>query len=182
MKLLVVLERHLQALIRVLGQSIAWLTFIMVILTCLIVLLRYGFNLGWIWLQELVLYMHAAVFMLGVSYAFQKDQHVRVDIFYRSFSAKTKHLVNLFGHIFLLFPVSILILWFSWDYVAMSWHIKESSPETGGLPFVYLLKSLVPMMSLLLMIQGVASFSGCILALYRIKHETNDKEDKAWNG
>ena len=141
---------------RAIGIGISWLTLLMVITMTLIVVLRYGFNLGWIWLQESVLYMHAFVVMLAMSYTLTCDKHVRVDIFYRNFSPAQQHKVNVFGHIFFLIPTCLFILFMSWQYVMQSWSIFESSQEAGGLPILYLLKSLLVVGPLLLIFQALA--------------------------
>jgi len=139
-----------------LGKIISWFTLIMVLLTFLIVVLRYGFNIGWIAMQESVLYLHGTVFMLGAAYTLKTDGHVRVDIFYQNFSTKGKALVNLFGTLFLLLPVCIFIFYISVDYVATAWRIMEKSSEAGGLPFVYLSKSLLLLMAITMSLQGIA--------------------------
>ncbi len=138
------------------GKIIAWLTFLMVILSFAIVVLRYGFNLGWVAMQESVLYCHGIVFMLGAAYTLKADGHVRVDIFYQKFSVKKQALVNFFGGLFLLLPVCITIFIISFDYVIISWQIMEQSGEAGGLPFVYINKSLILLLSITLALQGVA--------------------------
>ena len=140
------------------GQLIAWLTLAMVLTTFSIVILRYGFSTGWIAMQESVVYMHALVFLIGIPYTLKYDGHVRVDIFYSKMSPRNKAWVNLLGTIFLLFPVTIFIAWSSWDFVAASWSMGEESGEAGGLPGVYLLKSSILIMTLLLLIQGVSQF------------------------
>lgn len=140
----------------VIGKCVAWLTLGMMMLTCLIVVMRYGFNAGSIALQESVLYLHALVFMLGAAYTFKADEHVRVDVFYRSFSAKKKAWVNLVGGLIFLLPVTLYTAYLSVDYVAASWRVLETSQEPGGLPFVYLLKTLIPVMMLTLILQGLA--------------------------
>jgi TRAP-type mannitol/chloroaromatic compound transport system permease small subunit len=147
------------------GRAVAWLGLVMVLVTLVIVVLRYGFNLGWIWLQESVLYCHAILFMLGCSYALLHDEHVRVDIFYRRFSEKKKALVNILGHLILVWPVCIFILLVSADYVAISWQIKEASQEAGGIPLVYLLKTLIPLLSITLLLQSFAQLIGNYLVL-----------------
>lgn len=139
-----------------LSQLISWFTLAMVLLTLLIVILRYGFNMGWIAMQESVMYLHAAVFMLGAAYTLKVDQHVRVDVFYRNFSIKTKALTNLIGTLLLLMPVNIFILVISWQYVMNSWELLEGSPEAGGLPLVFVLKSLILLFSISLCLQGLA--------------------------
>jgi len=136
------------------GQLIAWLTLFMVFVTFSIVILRYGFETGSIAMQESVVYMHALVFLIGIPYTLKYDGHVRVDIFYSKMTARGKAWVNLFGTILLLFPVTLFIAWISWDYVIASWELGEESGEAGGLPGVYLLKSSILLMTLLLIIQG----------------------------
>ena len=147
------------------GRASAWLTLAMVLVTFFIVALRRVFDSGWIWLQESVTWMHAAVFMLAAAYALARDEHVRVDIFYRGFSPRRKALVDAAGSLFLLLPVSVFLIWSSWDYVAASWSIRESSREAGGLvfPFVPLLKSFIPIMSVMLMLQAIGMLCRAII-------------------
>lgn len=140
------------------GQLIAWLTLAMVLTTFSIVILRYGFSTGWIAMQESVVYIHALVFLIGIPYTLKYDGHVRVDIFYSKMSRRNKAWVNLLGTIFLLLPVTIFIAWSSWDFVMASWEMGEESGEAGGLPGVYLLKSSILIMTLLLLIQGFSQF------------------------
>ena len=150
-----------------LGKTISWFSFFMAIIMFAIVVLRYGLNLGWIAMQESVLYLHAFLFMLGCSYALKHDEHVRVDVFYRRFSKRKKALVNLLGHLILLWPVAIFILVSSFDYVSVSWRIKEESQEAGGLPFVYILKSLIPLMSIGLLLQSLSEVCKSISPLLK---------------
>ncbi len=128
----------------------------LVVVTFTVVMLRYVFQLGWIAMQESILYLHASLFLLGAAYTLKQDGHVRVDIIYRGLSARGKALVNLLGSLCLLLPVCSFLLWVSWDYVATSWSLREGSHETGGLPFVYLLKTLIPVSAFLLIVQGVS--------------------------
>lgn len=137
------------------GRAVAWLTLLMVIVTFVVVVLRYVFDIGWIGLQESVTYMHAMVFMVGAAWAMQQRAHVRVDIFYSRFSARTQAWVDLLGSLLLLLPVMIYIAWISWTYVADSWGVLEGSREAGGLPAVFLLKSLIPVLALLLTLQAL---------------------------
>ena len=138
------------------GNTTAWLSLALVLVTFAVVVLRYLFQLGWIAMQESILYLHATLFLLGAAYTLKHDGHVRVDIFYRGFSAKRKALVDLLGALLLLLPVCGFLLWISWDYVASAWALREASGETGGLPYVYLLKTLIPLAALLLILQGVS--------------------------
>ena len=150
-----------------LGKAVAWLTLLMVLLTFSIVVLRYGFNLGWIGMQESVLYFHGLVFMLGAAYTLKHDGHVRVDIFYQKYSPKQKALLNLFGSVMLLLPVCIFIFFISLNYVLSSWEIMESSPEAGGLPLVYLNKTLILVLAITLSLQGLAEITRNILILFQ---------------
>ncbi|WP_416307531.1 TRAP transporter small permease subunit [Neptunicella sp. SCSIO 80796] len=148
-----------------LSQIISWFTLIMVLLTLLIVILRYGFNMGWIAMQESVMYLHAAVFMLGAAYTLQVDQHVRVDVFYRKFSERGKALTNLLGSLLLLMPVNIFILLISWEYVGNSWGLLEGSQEAGGLPLVFILKTFILLFAGSLSLQGIAEIIKSTLVL-----------------
>ncbi|SVC15426.1 uncharacterized protein METZ01_LOCUS268280, partial [marine metagenome] len=76
------------------GQAAAWLTLVMVLATFIIVILRYAFDIGAIWLQESVIWMHGMVFMLGAAYTLQREEHVRVDVFYCKMSQKHQAVVN----------------------------------------------------------------------------------------
>ena len=148
-----------------LGRSISWMTVVMVIMVLIVVFTRYFLQVGSIALQESVTYLHAVVFLLGISYTLKQDGHVRVDIFYRKFSSRRKALINFFGGIFFLMPVSGLILYSSWDYVWASWAIGETSAENNGLPFVYLLKTLMILMPITLILQGIAEVVQSLLII-----------------
>jgi len=159
------LYRALQAVSEWTGRAIAWLTAFMVLVTFAIVVLRYAFNVGWIAMQESVLYMHAMVFLLGAAYTLKHEGHVRVDIFYRKLGPRGQAWVDLIGTLVFLFPLSVFIIWTSWDYVASSWALKEGSREAGGLPWVYLLKTVMPLMAVLLCVEGLAQVLRNILTL-----------------
>jgi TRAP-type mannitol/chloroaromatic compound transport system permease small subunit len=148
--------RRLESINEYTGRMLAWLTLTMVIVTFVVVVLRYAFDLGWIALQESVNYMHAAVFMLGTAYAFKHGAHVRVDIFYNRLGSYGKAWIDIIGNLLFMMPVCIFIFWASIDYVQISWHIKEASGETGGLAYAYLLKTVIPFMACLLFLQAVA--------------------------
>ena len=149
----------LRKLIATCGQAVAWLTVVMVLLTFTIVILRYGFNLGWIWLQESLTYLHVLVFTVVAAWTLQQDGHVRVDIFYAGMTDKNRALVDLLGSLLFLVPFCIFILIIAWPYVANSWKLLESSREAGGLPLVFLLKSLIMVMPALLLGQAFINIS-----------------------
>jgi len=147
------------------GRMVSWLTLAMVLMTLVIVVLRYYFESGSIALQESITYMHGLVFMLGIAFTLQRGGHVRVDIFYRDFSPEKKALVDLLGGLLFLLPVSLLIFIFSWDYVVASWAIGETSEERSGIQGIYLLKTLLLLMPATLMLQGLAEILKSTLVL-----------------
>jgi len=159
--------RRIDALNQTIGHAAAWLCLAMVVVTFVIVLLRYAFDVGFIWLQETLIWMHAAVFMLGAAYTFLKDEHVRVDIFYRQMSARKKAWVNAAGVVLFILPLCGFLLLEAWDYVVNAWRIREVSRDTGGLPYpaIPLLKSLLIAMPLLVALQGIAVFLSAVKTL-----------------
>ncbi len=163
---LIRLATHMEKVSVFSGQAISWLTLAMVLTTFAIVVLRYGFSMGWVAMQESVIYMYALVFLIGIPYTLKQNGHVRVDIFYCNMSPRSKAWVNLLGILFLLIPVTLFIAWISWDYVAASWALKEQSGEAGGLPGVYLLKSSLLIMTLLLLIQGFSQLLFNVVFLF----------------
>jgi TRAP-type mannitol/chloroaromatic compound transport system permease small subunit len=147
------------------GRMVSWLTLAMVLITLVVVVLRYYFQSGSIALQESITYLHGLVFMLGIAFTLQRGGHVRVDIFYRGFSPEKKALVDLLGGLLFLLPVSLLIFVFSWDYVVASWAIGETSEERSGIQGIYLLKTLLLLMPATLMLQGLAEILKSTLVL-----------------
>src|SRR5210317_1097254 len=109
----------------------------MVIVTVVIVVMRYVFDAGTVWLQESVVWMHAVVFMLGAAYTLQQDEHVRVDIFYRDMTERRRAWVNLLGVLLFVLPLCCFLVFTSFDYVMASWRIREVSREAGGLPYPF---------------------------------------------
>ena len=138
------------------GKVCSWFVVLMVLITFTVVVMRYGLNMGSVMLQDVVLYLHGGLFLLGSAFALKRGSHVRVDIFYRDFSEKRKALVDLIGNIVFLQPVCWTRLLFSCGYVEFSWRIMEVSPEPDGLPFVYLQKSLLVVLAVFLSLQSLS--------------------------
>ena len=149
------------------GRFCSWFVALMTLITCLVVVMRYGLDLGSVLLQDVVLYFHGALFLLGSSFALKRNAHVRVDIFYREFSEKKKAFVDLVGHCLFLQPVCWVIFLFSWGFVEFSWRIMEVSADPDGLPFVYLQKSLLIALCLFMALQ---SFSEILKSILKIKN------------
>lgn len=156
---------RLDAITAAVGKTAAWLSVGMVIIVFFIVMARYLFNNGSIALQELVTYLHATMFIGVSAYTLKMDGHVRVDVFYRNFSPVTKGWINLFGVLFFLFPVIIVIGWYSVDYVLSSWRISEHSQEAGGIPALFLMKSLIFVFVGLFFLQGLAEVGRNLLLI-----------------
>lgn len=138
------------------GRLLAWCSLFMAAITTVVVVLRYGFSTGAIALQESISYLHGCLFMLGVAYALKSGAHVRVDIFYRDFTPRQQAWVNALGGILFLLPLCVVVVAVSAGYVADAWAIRESSPEPGGIPYLYLLKTLLPLMAVNLALAGIA--------------------------
>src|SRR5262249_48715193 len=135
----------IESVIAAIGRAVIWLTLAVVLVQFAVVVLRYAFGIGSIWLSESVIYAHAAMVMLVAAWTLQQNGHVRVDVFYADAAPRAKALVDLLGALFLLLPFMAVIGWFALPYVARSWALLERSREVSGLPFVYLLKTLIPL-------------------------------------
>ncbi|MEQ8194357.1 MAG: TRAP transporter small permease subunit [Rhodospirillales bacterium] len=138
------------------GKITAFFALAIVLIQFIVVLLRYVFGIGSIFIQESIIYAHAILFMVGAGYTLLQDGHVRLDIFYRAASRRKKDLINLIGSVTCLLPMSILIWVYSWPYVAQSWRVLESSKETSGIPAVFLLKTMILIFAGLLFAQGLS--------------------------
>ena len=140
----------------ILGKFFSWSLLIMVILTFVIVILRYLFNIGFIWMQELVRYLYASVFMVCAAYTLAEDEHVRVDIFYSKLSEKRKNIVNVIGSLIFLLPVCFITFYYSFSYVINSWQQLEGSLEERGLHAVYIMKTFIWLFAFMLFAQGIS--------------------------
>ena len=149
------------------GKATSWLTLAMVIFTSIIVVMRYVFDTGFIWMQESVTWMHAAVFMIGAAYTLLHEEHVRVDIFYRKMSDRGRAVVDLLGVVLFLLPLCGFLAFTAYDFAAAAWSIHETSREPGGLPYpmIPLLKSIVIIMPVAVALQGISLLMRSITAI-----------------
>ena len=138
----------------------------MVIFTCGVVSARYIFNVGSIGMQELVMYLHGCVFMIGIAFTLKEGGHVRVDVLHEKLSEKNKAIIDIIGTLLFLMPFCFFIVFVSLEYVKFAWTVQESSPDPGGLPGVFLLKTLIPIMAILAGFQGI---SETLKNLYRLR-------------
>jgi TRAP-type mannitol/chloroaromatic compound transport system permease small subunit len=151
------------------GRTVSWLSLLLVLVTFIVVVLRYVFDSGSIALQETTTYFHATIFLVGMAYTLQHDAHVRVDIFYSRLSKQGQAWVDLCGALFLLLPFMLFISWISWEYIVDSWAVMEGSREAGGLPGVFLLKSLILVMTSLLSLQALTQVARNIETILKQK-------------
>ncbi len=151
------------------GRFTAWMTLAMVVITSIVVLMRYAFDAGQVWLQESVTWMHAFVFMVGAAYTLQAEEHVRVDIFYRQMTPVRRAWVDLIGVVLFLLPLCAFFAYEAYDFVAQSWSLKEASREPGGMPypFVPLLKSVLLVMPVTVALQGLSLFLKSLATIRR---------------
>jgi TRAP-type mannitol/chloroaromatic compound transport system permease small subunit len=168
--------RQIAEVIQTLQSTVAncckWLTLLMVVVTAAIVALR-AFDIGSTAMQESVTYMHAVLFMMTLAYTGQIGGHVRVDVFYRKASALGQAWINLIGSLIFLLPFAVFMIAISWPTMAQSWGLKEASIHPGGLPFVYLLKTLPPLAGVLLTLHAIADIMNQLLKISLTDEEQN---------
>lgn len=147
------------------GNTVAWLTAVLVVLVCFDVVARKLFNFSRIWIMEMEWHLYALIFLLAAGYALKHDRHVRVDLFYEKFNKRDKALTNFWGHLIFMIPWCCMVIWASYLYAMESFMIGEGSPEPGGLPARYIIKFCITIGIVLLLLQSVAGLieSGMIL-------------------
>ena len=160
-KIIFVIERFNNKI----GDLTSWLVLFMTIVAFTVVFFRYFFNIGFVWMQEIYVWMHGIIFLFGASYALMKDEHVRVDIFYRSKSEKTKALINISFSILFLIPFIFIITKYSFPYILKSWISFEKSREAGGIPFLYIYKSALLFFCIQIFFQSISLILRCYLVL-----------------
>lgn len=165
MTALVTFIRAVDRLNDAVGRAIAWLTLAMVLIAFVVVVLRYTFSIGWVWLQESYVWMHGIIFMTAAGYTLLHNGHVRVDIIYRGASVRYKAIIDLLGSLLLLMPMMVVVFSTSTDYVFSSWERFEESREAGGLPGLFLLKSVILVFCILLGLQGLSLAGRSFLCL-----------------
>ncbi len=168
MRRLTSVVRLIDALNEQIGRAVAWFALILVLVQFAVVLLRYVFGLGFIPMQESILFMHSMLFLVAAGYTLLHDGHVRVDIFYGGAKPKTKALINFVGVLIFLWPVCILMIWMSWIYVGASVRVWEGSPEGTFMPF-WLLKSLLLSFPVLLSLQGFSMAVNSVFVMTGVK-------------
>lgn len=175
----IVMKSYIQIIDRLnekIGKTISWLTIILVLVTCYDVIVRYIFRESSVAFQEIEWHLFAILFLMGGAYTLKTDDHVRVDIFYTKFSVEKKALVDFIGSIIFLIPFCLIAIYSSKDFVVNSFLIKETSPDAGGLPARYILKSFIPISFFLLLLQGIAL---CFKSYLNLKKTNKSIESNA---
>ena len=165
MSALAQLSKFIDRFNTIIGYLCAFFVFSMVIVVFTVVVLRYGFNIGFIWMQEVYVWLHSFVFMLGAGFTYLANEHVRIDVFYREASKKYKAIVDLLGNIFLLLPFLYIIWKYSYPFVYRSFLMNEVSREAGGMPALYILKSAILWFCIVLFLQLISNVIKSILTL-----------------
>ena len=152
--------KQFQILIDKLTDNIAnGLLYILIVLIVLVfstVFFRYVFNMSYIIIQEIIMYLHALIFMFGISYALKENSHVKIDVLYNSLNKTTQRVISIAGLVSFILPTALFIIYISIDMVTQSWTILEGSSEAGGLNLVFILKSLIPISGFLILLQGIS--------------------------
>lgn len=161
------LEKHLDTINDFIGKAVSWISLMLVLIIVCDVLMRYLFSVTSAASFELEWHLFAVLFLLSAGWTFRQDQHVRVDVFYNRFSPRKKAWVNLLGSIFLLFPLCMVGIASGIRFAWNAYLIGEGSPDPGGLPARYLIKSMIPIAFLLLALQGISSI---LTSLKVIRH------------
>ncbi len=157
------------------GKAVSWLTFLLVIFVTIDVIMRYGFNISFVALEELHWHLYALIFLLGAGYTLKQNGHVRVDVIYQRLPRRARALINVLGTLFFLFPGCYLVIKTSIPFVKASWMMHEGSPDPGGLPARYLLKAVIPISFAFLALQGVSMLLTNICVLFGLDTKRKDE-------
>ena len=135
------------------GRISSLLVLFLILLVSVSVILRYVFSIGFIWIQDLYIWIHAIFILLGISYTLKMNNHVRIDLLYRNFNKKKRNLINLIGLIIFGIPLTYLLLVNGLDYFTRSYNLNEGSKESGGLPNIFILKFFIFFLGILLFLE-----------------------------
>jgi TRAP-type mannitol/chloroaromatic compound transport system permease small subunit len=157
--------RGVEGLNKSVGIVVSWMTLGTVLVCFATVYTRYALNTNFTWLQDLYLWQHAAVIVLGAAYTVVIGGFVRVDIFYSRWSPRRRAVSDLVQTLIFMIPFLLVCGWAFWGMFASSWRADESSPNPGGLTDYWILKGTLLAMVVLLLLQALAIMARCILVL-----------------
>jgi TRAP-type mannitol/chloroaromatic compound transport system permease small subunit len=161
----------MDAFIERLGVAVSWLNGVLVLNIVVQVFLRYVLGEGKIWLEELEWHFYAILILTGLSYGLVTDTHVRLDVLHRKLSTAKKEYVDLFGMLFLVLPFFIVVFYHGLGFVATAWRVNESSPHPLGLPYWWVIKSLIPLTMLLVILAAMSRIARAVAVIVRTKRE-----------
>ncbi|WP_011582129.1 MULTISPECIES: TRAP transporter small permease subunit [Chelativorans] len=165
MRTIALIVRAINAFNALIGQVFSWLSLAIVLVCFTVVVQRYVFSVSFVWMQDLYVWLNGAMFTAVAGFALLRNDHVRVDIFYRPASTRTKAIVDLIGVVLFLLPFCWIVYRYGWPFVARSWRIYEASPNTGGMRGLYILKSFILVFAALVALQGISMALRSILVL-----------------
>ena len=167
---LALIARAISAVNRLVGKVFAWLSLAVVVVCFAVVVERYAFHISILWMQDLYVWLSGAMFTAVAGFALLRDDHVRVDIFYRPASVRWKAVADLIGVVLFLLPFTIVITLYAYPFVARSWGLHEGSANVGGMPGLFVLKSFILVFAWLIALQGIAMGCRSILVLGGAEH------------
>ncbi|WP_309084737.1 TRAP transporter small permease subunit [Chelativorans sp.] len=170
MRIIALIVRAISGLNWLIGSIFSWLALAIVLVCFTVVVQRYVFSISFVWMQDLYVWLNGAMFTAVAAFALLRNDHVRVDIFYRPAATRTKALIDLIGVVVFLLPFCWIVYRYGWPFVARSWRIYEGSPNTGGLGGLYILKSFILVFAGLVALQGIAMALRSILVLAGSEH------------
>tara|TARA_Y100001933_G_scaffold206500_1_gene209406 strand:- start:820 stop:1392 length:573 start_codon:yes stop_codon:yes gene_type:complete len=162
---LALVVRFISGLNSLIGNVFSWLSLAIVLVCFTVVVQRYVFAISFVWMQDLYIWLNGAMFTAVAGFALMRNDHVRVDIFYRPASTRKKAVIDLFGVLLLLLPFTYVVVYYAWSFVARSWRLHEASANVGGMPGLFVLKSFIIGFAVLLALQGIAMVARSILVL-----------------
>lgn len=165
MRVLALAVQAIGGLNRLIGNVFAWLAVGVVVICFTVVVQRYFFNTTFLWMQDLYVWLSGAMFTAVAGFALFRDDHVRVDIFYRPASIRTKAICDIVGVVLFLLPFMFVVWNWGLPYVQRSWRFYEASQNIGGMPGLFILKSFILVFAVLIALQGLAMIARSILVL-----------------
>ncbi len=189
MRAIAFLVRIISGLNALVGNIFSWLSLAIVLVCFTVVVQRYVFGRSFVWMDDLYIWLNGAMFTAVAGFALLRNDHVRVDIFYRPASTRRKATVDLIGVILFLLPFSWIVFYYGWGFVSRAWRLGEASANVGGMPGLFILKAFILGFAVLLALQGIAMALRSVLVLsdredllpQHLRYETNDEEQPEAN-
>lgn len=167
MQFLCALMRYINGLNKLIGNAFSWLSLGIVLVCFTVVFERYVFGTTRLWAQDLYVWLNGAMFTAVAGYTLYRNDHVRVDIFYRGASPRRKAIADLIGVTVFLLPFMFVVYTYCLPFVRRSWNLYEHSANVGGMPGLFILKSFIIVFAVLVALQGISMICRSVLVLAR---------------